>query len=194
MLVLNTNHINILCTTQPPTLASMMQLFACTHTRAPTLVLLTLPVQDLIKYSDGIYSQCFVVTTYLAHSGFQNGREFSTLPLCHGWTAFKSQFEPTESLQTRLGKTALLEGDAFETQIFCQYSFHLSAHFFQLLILPYSFHPNMKILAKNCCFTKISLIMRITTRGDSDSSWCYDNLCVQKANIQIPTFLFAFSQ
>lgn len=76
-------------------------------------------------------------------------------------TALKSQFEPTESLQTRLGKTTLLEGDAFETLISCQYSFHLSARFFQ---------PNMKILAKNGCLTKPSLIIKIATRGDDPGS------------------------
>lgn len=157
----------------------MMQLFACTDASAPTLVLLTLAVLDLIRYSDSIYSQCSVVITCLAHPEFQNGIPENFLLASLPWiTALKSHFEHTESLQKRLGKTTLLEGDAFETQISCQYSFIVSARFFQLLIFASSFHPNMKILAKNGCFTKISLIMRIATRGDPDSSWCYDNLCV----------------
>lgn len=86
-----------LCIILPPTLVSMMHLLACKDACVPIMVLLTLPVLDLIRYSDSIYSQCFVVITCPAHPEFQNGREFSTLPLCHGQQHLSLSLSPPEA-------------------------------------------------------------------------------------------------
>lgn len=98
-------------------------------------------------------------------------------------TASRSQLEPTDSLQD-LGKTVLLKGEAF-------WNTNLLVVFFSPLnCIPSALYSTVFFSpqqAKNCCFTRITLIMRVTRRADPDTWWYYGNLHLQKANVHIPT-------